>query len=106
MAVVTTKTSGRSRHITEKLPADPRDRVGFTDFINSGRVNYPSVVGKVYEQTNKEFGTDVPRPNNFNHVAKKCRGKGRSPPVLSGYQFLACPGLEIVDIENDNGNDP
>ena len=92
--------------ITEKLPADPRDRVGFTDFINSGRVNYPSVVGKVYEQTNKEFGTDVPRPNNFNHVAKKCRGKGRSPPVLSGYQFLACPGLEIVDIENDNGNDP
>jgi ribonuclease Z len=48
--------------ITEKVPADPKDRVGFTDFINSGRVNYPSVVGKVYEQTNKEFGTDVPAP--------------------------------------------
>ena len=48
--------------ITEKLPADPKDRVGFTDFINSGRVNYPEVVRKVYEDTNKTFGTDIPPP--------------------------------------------
>lgn len=48
--------------ITEKLPADPNDRVGFTDFINSGRVNYPEVVKKVYDDANKEFGTNVPLP--------------------------------------------
>ena len=48
--------------ITEKLPADPKDRVGFTDFINSGRVPYPEVVEKVYEDTNKKFGTNVPPP--------------------------------------------
>ena len=48
--------------ITEKLPADPKDRVGFTDFINRGRVNSPEVVKKVYEDTNKEFGTNVPPP--------------------------------------------
>ena len=49
--------------ITEKLPADPKDRVGFTDFINSGRVDYPEVVKKVYDDTNKTFGTNVPAPN-------------------------------------------
>jgi ribonuclease Z len=49
--------------ITEKLPADPKDRVGFTDFINSGRVDYPEVVQKVYADTNEEFGTEVPAPN-------------------------------------------
>jgi len=49
--------------ITEKLPADPKDRVGFTDFVNSGRVDYPEVVKKVYDDTNKTFGTNVPAPN-------------------------------------------
>jgi ribonuclease Z len=48
--------------ITEKLPADPKDRVGFTDFIYGGRVPYQDVVNKVYEDTNKTFGTDVPAP--------------------------------------------
>ena len=32
--------------ITEKLPADPKNRVGFTDFINSRRVDYPEMVKK------------------------------------------------------------
>lgn len=48
--------------ITEKLPADPKDRVGFSDFINSGRVPYSEVVKKVYDSVNKEFGTDIPTP--------------------------------------------
>lgn len=48
--------------ITETLPADPKDRVSFSDFIISGRVNYEEVVKKVYENTNKELGTNVPPP--------------------------------------------
>ena len=48
--------------ITEKLPADPNDRVGFSDFIVSGKVPYQDVVEKVYQAVNKEFGTDIPAP--------------------------------------------
>jgi ribonuclease Z len=48
--------------ITEKQSADPKDRVGFTDFISSGRVDYKEVIKKIYENTNKEFGTNVPLP--------------------------------------------
>ena len=48
--------------ITEKVPADPKDRVGFSDFIAGGRVDYKEVIKKIYENTNKEFGTDVPPP--------------------------------------------
>lgn len=48
--------------ITRKLPANPKDKVGFSDFIKSGRVNYKEVLKKVYENTNKEFGTNVPPP--------------------------------------------
>jgi hypothetical protein len=49
--------------ITEKKPADPNDRVGFSDFITGGRVSYPEIVEKVYEDTNKTFGTSVPAPD-------------------------------------------
>jgi ribonuclease Z len=48
--------------ITETLPANPKDRVGFSDFITSGRVKFEEVVNKVYENTNKELGTNVPPP--------------------------------------------
>ena len=48
--------------ITEKKPADPKDRIGFSDFINGGRVDYPETVKKVYDNTNKELGTNVPLP--------------------------------------------
>ncbi len=48
--------------ITEKLPADPKDRVGFSDFISSGRVPYTEVVDKVYKDTNKKYGTNIPTP--------------------------------------------
>ena len=49
--------------ITEKLSADPKDRVGFSDFITSGRVVYKEVLEKIYANTNKEFGTNVSPPN-------------------------------------------
>lgn len=48
--------------ITETLPADPKDRVGFSEFITGGRVPYQDVVEKVYEDTNKKFGTNIPTP--------------------------------------------
>ena len=48
--------------ITKTLPADPKDRVGFSDFIISGRVKFEEIVKKVYENTNKVLGTNVPPP--------------------------------------------
>jgi len=48
--------------ITKKLPADPADRVGFTDYISSGRVVYQDVIEKIYEDANKEFGTTIEPP--------------------------------------------
>ena len=47
---------------TEKLPADPNDKVGFSDFISGGKVPYQDVVEKVYNSVNEEFGTDIPAP--------------------------------------------
>lgn len=48
--------------ITEKLPADPKDRVGFTDFIIEGRVVFDDVIKFYYDQTNEMFGTDYAPP--------------------------------------------
>ena len=48
--------------ITETLPADPKDRVGFSDFIVGGRVPFQEVVDRVYKEVNEAFGTDVPAP--------------------------------------------
>jgi ribonuclease Z len=48
--------------ITEKLPADPKDRVGFSDFITGGRVPYADILEKVNAETNETFGTNVPTP--------------------------------------------
>ncbi len=48
--------------ITEKLPANPDDKYGFSDFINSGRVVYKDVVEQVYKDTNERFGTKIPAP--------------------------------------------
>ena len=48
--------------LTEKLPANPGDRVGFSDFITNGRVTYSEVVEWYYEETNKMFGTDYKAP--------------------------------------------
>ncbi len=48
--------------ITETLAADPKERVGFSDFIAGGRVVFKDVVKWYYDQTNKEFGTDFKAP--------------------------------------------
>ncbi len=48
--------------ITEKLPADPADRVGFSEFITSGRRVYQDVIEDLYNRVNERFGTDVPVP--------------------------------------------
>ena len=48
--------------ITEKLPADPKDKVGFSDFISGGRVVYEEVLEKIYSDANEEFGTNIPPP--------------------------------------------
>jgi ribonuclease Z len=49
--------------VTEKLPADPEDRVGFTQFLLDGREVFTEVVQAIYDQTNAQFGTDIPAPN-------------------------------------------
>ena len=49
--------------VTEKLPADPSQRVGFTKFLIEGREVFQDVINKIYDETNEEFGTDVEPPN-------------------------------------------
>ncbi len=48
--------------ITATLPADPKDRVGFSDYIIGGRVVFDDVIKFYYDQTNKMFGTDYKPP--------------------------------------------
>ena len=48
--------------VTEKLPADPNDKVGFSDYISEGRVVYQEVLEKIYSEANEEFGTNIPTP--------------------------------------------
>jgi len=45
-----------------KIPPDASKRIGFTDFINGGRVNYVEVIKSYWDETNKEFNTNVPYP--------------------------------------------
>ncbi len=49
--------------VTPKLPADPSQRVGFTEFTESGREVFTDVIKRAYEETNKLFGTDVQPPD-------------------------------------------
>ncbi|MGI9482373.1 MAG: guanitoxin biosynthesis MBL fold metallo-hydrolase GntH [Hyphomicrobiales bacterium] len=49
--------------VTEKLPADPNDAVGFSDFIIGGREVFTDLVKEIYAETNEMFGTDIPTPN-------------------------------------------
>jgi ribonuclease Z len=48
--------------VGKKLPPDASKRIGFSDFITSGRVNFKKVVDKIYAEINKKYGTDVPAP--------------------------------------------
>ncbi len=49
--------------VTDKLAADPADRIGFTDFVSGGRVVFADVVKWYYDQTNQEFGTSFQPPS-------------------------------------------
>ena len=50
--------------LTEKLPANPADRVGFSPFIMSGRRVYQDVIEDLYNRVNERFDTDVPVPGS------------------------------------------
>ncbi|CUH44470.1 guanitoxin biosynthesis MBL fold metallo-hydrolase GntH [Ruegeria atlantica] len=49
--------------VTEKLPADPAEMVGFTDFLLEGREVFSDLIEEIYAETNDMFGTNVPLPN-------------------------------------------
>jgi ribonuclease Z len=47
---------------TEKVAANPADRVGFSDFITGGREVFQDVIDAYYKETNEMFGTDFEPP--------------------------------------------
>ena len=47
-----------------KLPPDRSTRIGFTDFILSGREPFLEVVQQIYDDINAEYGTDYEVPTN------------------------------------------
>ena len=44
------------------LPPDLSQRIGFSDFIMSGRVAFEEVVKGIYDEINEKYGTNVPPP--------------------------------------------
>ena len=44
--------------IKKKLPADSSKLIPFSKFVASGRLAFPEVVGPIYEEINKIYGTD------------------------------------------------
>ena len=48
--------------VSEKLPANPEERVGFSDYITAGRVVFTEIVQSIYDETNELFGTDYEAP--------------------------------------------
>jgi ribonuclease Z len=50
--------------ITKKLSADPKLRVGFTDYIMGGRVVFDDVINAYYKETNEMFGTNYQPPKH------------------------------------------
>ena len=48
--------------LVEKLSPDASERIGFTEFIDGGRVPYTDVVEKIYDDINKKYGSDIPVP--------------------------------------------
>ena len=48
--------------ITEKLAADPADRVGFSPFITDGRRVYQDVIDAIYRSANEKYGENIPVP--------------------------------------------
>jgi ribonuclease Z len=45
-----------------KESPDASKRVGFTEFIHNGRVNFKEVVDAIYKDINDTYGTDIPAP--------------------------------------------
>ena len=45
-----------------KESPDASKRVGFSDYINDGKVPYTEVVDKIYKDINKKHGTNFPTP--------------------------------------------
>jgi ribonuclease Z len=48
--------------VTEKLAANPADRVGFSPFIIGGRQVYQDVIEEIYADVNETYGTSFPAP--------------------------------------------
>jgi ribonuclease Z len=46
----------------EKLPPDASQRVGFSEYIESGRVPYSDIVDKIYKDINKRFSSNIETP--------------------------------------------
>lgn len=44
--------------VTEKLPADPNDRIGFSEYITEGEEKFPDVLRAIYDDINERYGTD------------------------------------------------
>jgi ribonuclease Z len=49
--------------ITEKIAANPADRIGFSEFVIGGRVVFEDVIKAYFDETNEMFGTDFSPPN-------------------------------------------
>ena len=48
--------------VGKKLPPDASKRIGFSDYIYGGRVNYKEVVDEIYSDINEKYGTNIPAP--------------------------------------------
>ena len=45
--------------VTPKLPADPADRIGFSQFVIDGKELFPDVLRAIYEDTNERYGSNI-----------------------------------------------
>ena len=50
--------------VQEKQPPDRSIRIGFSDFILSGREAFTEIVQKIYDEINAEYGTDYEVPTD------------------------------------------
>ena len=50
--------------VGKKLPPDRSTRIGFTDFVLSGREPFLEVVQKIYDDINAEYGSDYKVPTD------------------------------------------
>ena len=45
--------------VTEKLPANPADRIGFSQFTIDGKELFPDVLRALYKDTNEKYGSNI-----------------------------------------------